>query len=72
MLLTDVKKLSKQLNIYFKETSKGFEFTQFYDKSFMDLFKALVKNEEELKKFLEMTCLEIDEFIKLSAYICPL
>lgn len=72
MLWTDVKKLSKQLDIYFKETCRNFEFTQFYDKSFMDLFKALVKNEDEMKRFLQMTCLEMDEFLKLSTYICPL
>ena len=72
ILAADVKKLSKQLILYFTDTCKNFKFTQFYDKSFMDLFKALIKNEEEFKKFLDMICLDLEEFLKLSTYICPL
>ena len=71
VLTTDVKKLGKQLIIYFKETCKNFEFTQFYEKSFMDLFKSLIKNEDEMHKFLQMIGLDMDEFLRLSIYICP-
>jgi hypothetical protein len=37
----------------------------------MDLFKALVKDEEDFKKFLEIIGLDIDEFIHIAVYIAP-
>jgi len=72
MIRTDVQKLAKQLIVYFMETSKGFEFIEFHDKAFMDAFKGLIKNEEEFSKFLSMISLQVDDFLRLCIYICPL
>jgi hypothetical protein len=54
----DAQVLAAQLIKYFELTSKNFKFESFYEKKFMDLFKALVKDEEDFKKFLEIIGLD--------------
>jgi hypothetical protein len=71
VMACDVKVLSAQLIKYFELTNKNFIFESFYDKKFMDLFKALIKDEDEFRKFLDMTGIEIDDFIHISVYIAP-
>lgn len=67
----DAQVLAAQLIKYFELTSKNFKFESFYEKKFMDLFKALVKDEEDFKKFLEIIGLDIDDFIHIAVYIAP-
>lgn len=67
----DVKVLSAQLVKYFELTNKNFTFESFYDKKFMDLFKALVKDEDEFEKFLDMIGIDIEDFIHISVHIAP-
>lgn len=67
----DVRVLSAQLVKYFELTNKNFKFESFYEKKIMDLFKALVKDENEFHKFLEMTGLDIEDFIHIAIYIVP-
>jgi hypothetical protein len=71
MMSCDVKVLSAQLVKYFELTNKNFTFESFYDKKFMDLFKALVKDEDEFEKFLDMIGIDVEDFIHISVHIAP-
>lgn len=67
----DTQILSEKLIDYLEETCKHYEFVDFYEKSFTDNFKALVKDEERFKSFLKDISFTLDEFIHTAVYICP-
>ena len=44
---------------------KNFKFNDFYDKPFIDNFKALVKDENKFHAFLEYSSFSLDEFLHI-------
>jgi hypothetical protein len=70
-LYHDTQVLSEKLIDYLEEHCKGYEFTDFYAKQFTDNFKALIKNEEKFKAFLNDISFTLDEFLHIIVYICP-
>lgn len=56
-----------------EKTCKNFKFNDFYDKHFIDNFKALVKDEIRFNTFLNQSCFTLDEFINIrSIYLSTL
>lgn len=54
-----------------EDNYKNFEFVDFYDKSFVNNFKALIKDEVKFKAFLKDISFTLDEFLHIIVYICP-
>lgn len=67
----DIRNLAAQLIHFFMVVYKNFEFVDFYDKNFIDLVKALIKDPEEFNNFLSMVDIDVELFIKLMVYISP-
>jgi hypothetical protein len=63
--------LSEKLIDYLEDTCKGFKFVDFYDKAFMDNFKALVKDEDRFIAFLNDISFTLDDFLHIAVYVCP-
>lgn len=67
----DTQILSEKLVDYLEENCKHYEFVDFYDKAFVDNFKALIKDEVKFKAFLKDISFTLDEFLHIIVYICP-
>lgn len=70
-LYHDTQVLCEKLIDYLEENVKDYEFTDFFDKQFVDNFKALIKNEDKFNGFLNEISFTIDEFLHTAVYICP-
>ena len=70
-LYYDAQILSEKLIDYLQDNYKDFQFVDFYDKSFCDKFKALVKDPDKFKLFLQDICFTLDQFLNIAVYVCP-
>jgi hypothetical protein len=49
----------------------NYKFDSFYDKFFINHFKALVKDESKFIPFLKDISFTLDEFLNTAVYVCP-
>lgn len=70
-LYHDTQILTEKLITYMENNCKEFIFTDFYEKTFVDNFKLLIKDENKFKHFLNDINFNLDEFLTISVYICP-
>ena len=70
-LAQDVHYIATNLLDFFDENLKNYEFIAFDDKQFCEALKALIKDKNALKMFLERVKIEKEEFLKLVVYVSP-
>ena len=67
----DAKTVISQLAYYFEISSKNFRYSTAADKKFQNLLKALIKNIDELKKFIRAVGIDFKEFIRVLSFSIP-
>lgn len=72
-LRQDVRALTDRLISFFEEYYPNIQFKDFYEKSFLDMMKYIIKNQELFRHFLEYVNYKNDvkDYLNVAVYIHP-
>lgn len=64
-LSVDLEILTELIVQYIRKNNPDYEFTNFYDETFTESFKSLIKDQETFTKLLDEQKMSVEDFVKI-------